>query len=130
VNLEEVIQYWLTTADEDWRVAQHLFQSKDYPYALFFGHLYLEKILKALVVRRTGAHAPFTHSLLRLAEERGLPLTKEQRLLLVRVTDYNIEARYPDERLEFRPQWTQQFCRSELSRIEGLTGWIRETAKF
>lgn len=33
-------------------------------YVLFFCHLYLEKLLKALVVQTTGSHAPRTHNLL------------------------------------------------------------------
>ena len=120
MNIEEIVQYWLNTADEDWQVAQHLFESKDYAYALFFGHLYLEKVLKALVVRRTQAQAPFTHSLLRLAREGGLSLTAEQEDLLDRATTYNLEARYPSERLAFKRRCTREFCESELKLIEEM----------
>jgi HEPN domain-containing protein len=36
---EEKTNYWLTSAENDWIVANHLFEKGDYPYALFFGHL-------------------------------------------------------------------------------------------
>jgi hypothetical protein len=47
VNVDTVVRYGLETAEDDWPVAEHLFASGDYHYALFFGHLYLEKLLKA-----------------------------------------------------------------------------------
>ena len=47
VNVDTVVRYWLETAEDDWPVAEHPFASGDYRYALFFGHLYLEKLLKA-----------------------------------------------------------------------------------
>jgi hypothetical protein len=41
---KDKIKYWLKTADQDWKVANHLFEKEDYSYALFFGHLTIEKI--------------------------------------------------------------------------------------
>lgn len=45
---QDKIQYWIAVAENDWRVSEHLYEKKDYPYALFFGHLTIEKLLKAL----------------------------------------------------------------------------------
>jgi len=45
---EELINYWLEAAERDWVVIDHLFEKGDYHYALFFGHLVIEKMLKAL----------------------------------------------------------------------------------
>ena len=45
---KDQIKYWLKSADQDWSAANHLFEKKDYTYALFFSHLTLEKILKAI----------------------------------------------------------------------------------
>jgi len=42
-------------------VSVAMFQTEKYPYALFFGHLAIEKLLKALVVKQTKEHAPYTH---------------------------------------------------------------------
>jgi HEPN domain-containing protein len=57
MNVDEVVEYWLELAEADWPVVDHLFASGDYNYALFLGHLYLEKLLKALVVKVTQHHA-------------------------------------------------------------------------
>lgn len=125
MNAEEVVRYWLDTAAEDWKVAQHLFESGDYSYSLFFGHLYLEKMLKAIVVQRTQSHAPFIHDLLRLAKSGELSLTEKQEALLDQVTAYNLEARYPDYKSEFKRRCTEAFCKSELKRIEEMGRWIK-----
>jgi len=60
---EQKAGYWLESAKEDWKVARHLFEKGDYSYALFFGHLTIEKILKAIYAGRTGETPPFTHRL-------------------------------------------------------------------
>ena len=43
-NAEQIKTYWLTEAQEALKVADHLIEKKDYSYALFFGHLAIEKL--------------------------------------------------------------------------------------
>jgi HEPN domain-containing protein len=43
-----VRDFWLVEANEALQVADHLVEKGDYSYALFFGHLAIEKLLKAL----------------------------------------------------------------------------------
>ena len=73
-DLDKTVDYWHAGARYDLGVASALLKARKYPYALFMGHLALEKLLKALVVKRTQNHAPFTHSLLTLAEKAGIEL--------------------------------------------------------
>jgi HEPN domain-containing protein len=121
---QEIVQYWITTAEDDWRTVQNLFDKEDYVKALFFRHLYLEKLLKALIVQQSGVHAPYIHALHVLAEKARLRLTPDQLVFLRRVTDYNLEARYPDWKLEFKKRCTREFCRSELDQIENFGQWL------
>ena len=44
---EELINFWETSSDEDFKTMENLFNSKDYHWALFISHLVLEKLLKA-----------------------------------------------------------------------------------
>ena len=46
-DLEKTIQYRQKGAKYDLGVADAMFKSKKYPYALFMGHLALEKLIKA-----------------------------------------------------------------------------------
>ena len=71
---EDKIKYWLTSAQQDWEVAQHLFEKKDYAYSLFFGHLTVEKILKAIFTDQHDKTPPFSHNLVYLSEKAGLEL--------------------------------------------------------
>ncbi len=130
MNLKEVIHYWLTSAEDDIRVAQHLYEAGDYPQALFFGHLYLEKILKALVVQDTETHAPYSHNLLSLAKRAGVKLSPEGKADIDRITKYNIEGRYPENQFDLREQCTKEFCRKELAKIKELAGWFREKIRL
>lgn len=46
------ISYWVKSAENDWEVLLYLLKGKKYVYALFFWHLYLEKLCKALWVKQ------------------------------------------------------------------------------
>ena len=52
MNVDKVVQYWTESAAEDWPVAKQLFDNGADRYALFFGHLYLEKLLKGELATR------------------------------------------------------------------------------
>ena len=130
MDVGKIVQYWLSTAVEDLSAAEHLFASQDYTHALFFGHLYLEKLLKAQVVGQIGQHAPLSHNLRYLAEKANLDLDREQEAFLARATEYSIKTRYPDMDLEFRRLCTREFCNSELERIKEFGLWLKEMITY
>ena len=65
-EIKNTIEYWLETAKHDYQTMEYLFKGKKYSESLFFGHIVLEKILKALVVNETRKQAPYTHNLVEL----------------------------------------------------------------
>jgi len=75
--LKKQINYWLKLAEEDWKTTQGLFKLKHYSACLFFCHLTLEKILKALVVQQTKQPTPYLHDLERLALLAKISLTEK-----------------------------------------------------
>ena len=129
MNVDEVVQYWVDLAQDDWPVVEHLFASGDYKYALFFGHLYLEKLLKALVVKVTRQHAPRTHNLLSLAENADLIVPEDKSDILVRATGYSIETRYPEQHIAERKRYTQDYCEREIQVIRGVGEWLMSKLK-
>lgn len=74
----KTIRYWQEGAQRALETMTALFEKEKYPESLFFGHLALEKILKALVVQITQEHAPYTHDLQLLANKIRLKLLKNQ----------------------------------------------------
>jgi len=118
------VQYWLQSAEDDWKVAGHLFEKGDYPYSLFFAHLTIEKLLKAIYADRLNSTPPYTHRLVQIAEKIPLDVPDDQWELLEIVTDFNLEARYPDEKFSFRNKCTRSFTEGNLRKIEEFRSWL------
>ena len=123
-DVEQTKTYWLTEAQEAIRVAGHLVEKGDYSYALFFGHLAIEKVLKALYVARLREHAPPIHNLLRLAKVIGLKLSESLTESLITVTAFNIETRYPDVKRAFRQKCTWEYTTQQMALIQELHKWL------
>ncbi len=70
----------------------------------------------------SGKTPPRTHNLVYLAEKSGMALSGQQTELLETVNDFNLEARYPDEKFSFYKRCTRTFTRHYLNQIEG-GGW-------
>jgi len=126
LNIPTVRSYWVKEAEEALTVAEHLFEKKDYSYALFFGHLAAEKMLKALYVDKLKEHAPPTHNLQRLAREAGLSVDEEKNQRLLLITSFNIEARYPDIKRSFRKKCTAEYTREQMQIIRETFQWLKE----
>lgn len=124
-DLRALIQYWLSGSEYDRKTAGDLFKSKRYPYCLFMCHLSVEKLLKGLLVKESGNHAPFTHNLVYLAGKLSLEFSKEQISLLEETNNFNIEARYPDEQNEFYKKATRDLAKGYLKRTGELREWLK-----
>ena len=75
MNVKRQINYWRCGAEEDLAAARSLLEKEHLRHALFFGHLAMEKMLKAHVTRETKSVPLRMHNLVRLAEIAGLPLS-------------------------------------------------------
>ena len=124
MDKQEKINYWIKSAENDWRVAGHLFEKEDYPYALFFGHLPIETLLKAIYVNKFDEPPPYTHRLTYLAEKAGLDISPERLEILEISTDFNLEARYPDEKFSFHKKCNKEFTQTNLKKIEEIREWL------
>lgn len=124
MSREEKVKYWIKSSANDWIVAGHLFEKGDYPYALFFGHLTIEKLLKGAFVSKSDEPPPLTHRLTYLAEKIGLNLSPERLEILEIITDFNLESRYPDEKFSFYKKCTRDFTKTYLNKIEEIKEWL------
>jgi len=55
---EELIRYWIDSSDKDFKTMKNLFRSKDYSWALFVGHLVIEKLPKAYYIKTVSDNPP------------------------------------------------------------------------
>lgn len=126
---EQLISYWLKAAESDLVVANHLFEKGDYHYCLFIAHLVLEKTLKAVYVKNKDLNPPFKHSLPLLAQKAGINLDDEQESFLEEVTDFNIEARYPDIKFSFYKRCTKEFTEKYFTKMKEYYQWLKSMAQ-
>jgi HEPN domain-containing protein len=125
-NVEKIYQYWLLSSDNDFEVMQNLYQSRNYNWALFLGHIVLEKLIKACFVKNTGTHALYTHDLRLLAKKSGLEIPEKMILWLDVITGFNINARYDSFKEDFYKKCTPEFSSEWINNIKTLRLWIKE----
>ena len=122
-DLNRQAAYWLKSSEEDWEVAQELVTNGRTRHGLFFAHLAIEKVFKALICQQTEAIPPKTHNLLLLASKTDLALSDEQKLFLARFDQYQIEGRYP-EMLPKAP--AREKAAQELAIAQEMVTWLRQ----
>lgn len=111
------IDYWLNNSKRKIKTMKALYASKRYDDCLFFGHLILEYALKALVVQNTKEIPPKIHNLPRLAEIANLSLDTEDTVLLVEANEFNMEARYPEQKHNFYKRCTKAYTDTYYTKI-------------
>ena len=123
-NIEKIVKHWKDTSEKDYQTMQNLIKSGDFSWALFLGHLVLEKLLKAHYVKNNKKHAIFTHDLLRLATLAGLEFNEETEEWLDEISTFNINARYDSYKKDFYQLCTREFTALWSERIEKLRLWL------
>jgi HEPN domain-containing protein len=125
-DIEKNIKHWLKSSDDDFEAMKVMFSNKHYDWAMFIGHLVVEKLLKAYYIKEKKTFPPLIHNLLRIAEMADLQLDDEHKKCLIKITTFNINARYDDYKREFYKMCTPDFAKEWLSKIEDLRKWLKE----
>jgi len=123
-NIDKIVQHWIDTSEKDYKTMQNLLKSGDYSWAMFLGHLVLEKLLKAHYVKNQRKHALFTHDLLRLATTAGLKIDEETEEWLDDISTFNINARYDSYKQDFYKLCTKDFANLWSERIKKIRLWL------
>ena len=122
------VAYWLDIADYDLETAEAMYSTSRWLYVSFMCHQAIEKTLKAYWCATQSNDPPYTHSHIRLADGCGLyvQLTDEQRDFLDVIANYNIEARYPEDKECLSQTLTKKFCRQMIDETKTLLQWIKD----
>ncbi|MFH0800413.1 MAG: HEPN domain-containing protein [Pseudomonadota bacterium] len=118
--MKKLIRYWSDQVTDALETAKALFRSGKFHFCLFFCHLAVERMLKAVVVSVTKDHAPYTHNLVFLAGKAGLELDDDRLHFLESLNEWCLSARYPA---------SQQALYEKAQKGYAL-GLLRETEKF
>jgi HEPN domain-containing protein len=129
MDIEKQIDYWKKSAEHDLDTSKILIKKKKYDWALFLGHLVLEKTLKAIFVKKKEAFPPKTHNLVLLLKELDIEVSEDELDFFEEVNTFNISTRYPDEQLEFYRLCTKQFSMEKFKKIKEKYLWLKEKLK-
>jgi len=103
---------------------RRIFAAGEYVWALFIGHLVIEKLLKACCARQLGASVPKIHDLTRLARKAGIELTAGQEDDLDRLTLLQTNVRHHEERAVLRTKARKAWAQDHIERIVELRKWL------
>jgi len=121
---EDLGRYWRESSDEDATTMHHPLDHVDFTWALFIGHICLEKALKSRFIEQKHSDPPRTHDLVRIAEGAGLVLEGDVLDFLDTATTFNIRARYDDYKREFASRCTREYTEAMVAKIEEVRAWI------
>jgi len=127
---QKLVNHWIEVAEEDFVTMLALFDAKRFSWALFVGHLVIEKLLKAYFVNVNEDYPPFTHNLLKLAIDAKIELTEERKVQLATITAFNLNTRYDDYKRSFQKQCTSLFTSEWVEKIKEIRIWIKGQIKL
>lgn len=113
--LDKHLKYWIDGATDALDTAEKLFADKKYHHSLFFLHLAIEKLLKALHQKRKNEPAPPLHNLSRLSELSNIDIDPETGEQLKEISSFNVSARYDDYKQRFYKKATCEYATKWLN---------------
>ena len=122
---QEHINYWLLSAEKEKILIDNVFNSGDYVYSLFFCHLYLEKLCKALwVFSNSDNIPPRTHNLMYLLNATAIELTEADAIFFTEMNAWQLEGRYPDYKFAIYKLCTKQFTQPIVEQTKYYAQWL------
>jgi len=125
-NKQQIINHWIEGADKDYKTMMDLYNTRNFNWSLFMGHLVLEKLLKALYTKKKEDYPPLIHDLRRICEKAEIELSEEKIIILDTITRFNINARYDDYRQSFYNLCTETFTTEWIDKIKNIRIWIKK----
>jgi HEPN domain-containing protein len=120
MSKKESVNIWVEGANDALDSAYKLVESKKYHHALFFLHLALEKILKALYISTKDEAPPYIHNLKQIAQHAGFELNEEELLQLDEISEFNVSARYDEYKYKIYKRATKEYTEKWMKIGEDL----------
>jgi len=95
--------------------------------SLFFAHLVIEKICKALWIKHNeGNVPPRTHNLIHLLSTTPIELNDDRSEFLLSLNRFQLEGRYPDYLTNMHTICNESFTTEMIDKTNKLRLWLRE----
>lgn len=115
---------WLKQADYDMETAEFMFRGGRYFYSVFMCHLAVEKSLKGLYRLKLDEVPPKTHNLVFLLKKVGIKPPEGVDMLLVTLTEAQVDVRYPDDMAILQTNYTKS-VKDLLANAKEVLKWIK-----
>lgn len=121
---EEASKRWRESAQEDLDTAETLFTAEKFAHCLFFCHLAVEKMLKAVYTRKADDAPPIEHHLGKLWKKANVPLGPATGEILSEMSTFNVEARYDIYKQRLYKKATEAYTRRFLVYTREYILWL------
>jgi HEPN domain-containing protein len=126
LSKKEHLVYWIETAQRDWHTSQNLFKTKEYVPSLFFAHLHLEKLCKALWVKNNEGNAPpRIHNLVILLDGANVRYSQDQLDFMIIMNNFQLEGRYPDYKQRLYKNYKKENTNDVLKQVKQFSQWLQ-----
>ena len=124
---QEYIDYWINTSENDWDTVGVLFEANRYSHCLFWAHLVLEKIAKALWVKNHEDDIPpKVHNIVWLLEESDIEMSLEDKMFLEAFNRFQLSIRYPDYLRKIDKFCTKELTINQLNKVKEIKKCLLE----
>ena len=118
---QDHIAHWVNGAAQNWLDVGKMFGAGSYVPCLFWAHLTIEKLAKALWIKdNTGSTPPFTHNISKLLADTSFPLTPAQATFIQQLNTFQLEGRYESYTTTLQQVANQTFTQAVLQDVTDL----------
>jgi len=125
MRTSDKIEYWVDIADYDIKTARSMHEAGKYLYSVFMCQQGMEKVLKAIYLKKFSNEAPFSHNLIYLQGLLDLGLPAERLELLAELTAFYIEGRYPSYKEKLSKIVNKKKSLEIIEKSLGLYKWLK-----
>ena len=123
---QEAVARWQESAKDDLDTAGTLFEVGKYAHCLFFCHLTVEKMLKAVYTKKHNDVAPILHHLGKLWRKADVPLGPATDDSLSEMTTFNVEARYDIFKQQLYKKASKEYTEKFLTLTKEVVLWLTQ----
>ena len=125
MTTHEHIKELIAQAEIDYGAAEALSKAGFYAQALFWAHLVLEKLCKALWISvKQNVDYPYIHNLLRLLKETDVTLSDEQTKFYATMNQFQAVGRYTDDGKKLQQTVSKNTCERYLEKTQTQMQWL------
>lgn len=124
---EKNIQEWIDIAEEDLSTAEWCVQGKKFLWAMVMCQQAIEKILKAIYLKKNEEIPPKIHNLNRLTELVGISndLSEDLKEFFEELLIFYFTSRYPDKSAVLKKVLNEDFAIKFLDKTKEVFIWLK-----